>query len=204
MLEVVLSRVLANCVSRKRCITCAQVAFADRLLINKTDLVSEADLVRVEGRLRSINKFAPTQRCCRSEVSVDSVLDIHGFDLNRTLEFDPEFLNTENEHEHDSSVSSVSISLPGDVDMDLVQAWVSKMLETKGADIFRMKGVLSIAHAEKRFVYQAVHMIFNGTFDEPWGKDEVRESKVRGLTPNPVVSNPAPQGSKIARRLTGC
>jgi len=75
-----------------------QVAFADRMILNKTDLVSEEDLVRIEARLKSINKFAPIVRSCQSKVGVDQVLDIKGFDLKRTLEMDPEFLNTDGEH----------------------------------------------------------------------------------------------------------
>ena len=155
-----------------------QVAFADRMLLNKIDLVSEEDLKRVETRLRSINKFAEIIRCEQSSVSPDRVLNIQGFDLKRTLEMDPEFLNTDGEHEHDNSVSSVSMHLDGDVDLGSVQDWISSLLQEKGADIFRMKGVLSIAHAEERFVYQAVHMIFNGNFMEPWEPDEPRESKL--------------------------
>merc|ERR1719310_2060346 len=101
-----------------------QVAFADRMLLNKIDLVTEADLVRVEKRLRDINAFAPILRCQQSSVSPDSVLDIKGFDLKRTLEMDPEFLNTDGEHEHDNSVTSLSIVQEGDVDLDAVQDWV--------------------------------------------------------------------------------
>ena len=127
-----------------------QLAFADRVLLNKIDLVSPEDLLRVEGRIRSINKFTPIQRCQQSEVSVDSVLNIKGFDLKRTLEMDPEFLNTGEEHTHDSTVTSLSIVLPGEVDLDEVQKWVSATLRDKGADIFRMKGVLSIAHHSRR------------------------------------------------------
>merc|ERR1711937_214451 len=155
-----------------------QVAFADRMLLNKTDLVDEADLDRVEGRLRAINNFAPIMRCCKSEVSVDSVLNIKGIDLKRTLEMDPEFLNTDGEHEHDTSVSSLSITQPGEVDFARVQEWVGWVLKTQAVDIFRMKGVLAIALAKQKFVYQAVHMIFDGTFDEEWGPDEVRDSKL--------------------------
>mmetsp|Transcript_36332 Transcript_36332/g.43946 ORF Transcript_36332/g.43946 Transcript_36332/m.43946 type:complete len:415 (-) Transcript_36332:515-1759(-) len=155
-----------------------QVAFADRMLLNKTDLVNEEDLKRVEARLRSINSFAPIQRCQQSNVSVDSVLNIKGFDLQRTLEMDPEFLNTDGEHVHDQTVTSLSITQEGEVDLDLVQEFVSKTLQKRGADIFRMKGVLAIADAEERFVYQAVHMIFNGAFDDPWGPDEKRESRL--------------------------
>ncbi len=63
-----------------------QAAFADRLLLNKTDLVTEEDLLRIEARLRGINPFAPIQRCSRGDVSVDRVLNIRGFDLQRALQ----------------------------------------------------------------------------------------------------------------------
>ena len=155
-----------------------QVAFADRLLINKTDLVSEEDLVRVEARLKSMNSVAKMLRCQQSNVSVDSVLNIKGFDLKRTLEMDPEFLNTDGEHTHDSSVTSVAINLPGDIDLNSIQEFMSTLLQEKGTDIFRMKGVLSIAHSNERFVYQGVHMIFTGDFMEPWEPGETRESKL--------------------------
>merc|ERR1712085_224787 len=89
-----------------------------------------------------------------------------------------EFLNTDGEHEHDSSVTSLSIIQPGDVDLDAVQSWVGEILQSKGADIYRMKGVLSIANSEQKFVYQAVHMIFNGDFDEAWSSGETRQSKL--------------------------
>ena len=89
-----------------------------------------------------------------SYYSVDSVLDIRGFDLKGTLEMDPQFLNTEGEHEHDSTVTSFSIVQPGDVELDAVQSWVGEILQSKGADIYRMKGVLSIADTEQKFVYQ--------------------------------------------------
>merc|ERR1712070_867580 len=91
-----------------------QVAFADRLILNKIDVVpDEEDLKRVEGRLRAINKFAPIMRTERSKVSVDQVLSIGAFDLKKTLEMDPEFLNTDGEHEHDDTVTSVGINIEG-------------------------------------------------------------------------------------------
>lgn len=67
-----------------------QLAFADRILLNKVDLMpDETDLQRIEQRLRGINGFAPIKRCTRGQVSVDDVLDIAGFDLQRTLQKDP-------------------------------------------------------------------------------------------------------------------
>ena len=156
-----------------------QVAFADRLLLNKTDLVTEEDLTRIETRLKAMNAAAPVLRCTKAQVSVDSVLNIGAFDLSRTLEMDPEFLNTDGEHEHDTSVSSVSISDEGHlVDLALVEDWIGEMLRTRGADIYRMKGVLNVAHADERFVYHAVHMILDGSFAEPWAAGEERASKL--------------------------
>jgi|EP00927_Polykrikos_kofoidii_P067863 G3E family GTPase len=155
-----------------------QVAFADRMILNKIDLVTEVDIQRIEARLRGINKFAPIQHSTQSEVSVDSVLDIRGFDVNKILEMDPEFLNTDSEHTHDSTVSSVSITLPGETHMALVNEWISDVLKTKGSDIYRMKGVLAISGADDKFVYQAVHMIFDSKFDEPWTEREARQNKL--------------------------
>merc|ERR1719263_1756413 len=157
-----------------------QVAFADRLLLNKIDLVTEEDLKRVEARLTSINSFAPIVRCQKSQVSAESVLNIGAFDLKRTLEMDESFLDTDGEHVHDQTVTSLSINTVGEVDMMLVEQWVSKVLQEDGVNIFRMKGVLAIAHSDQKFVYQAVHMIFNGEFDteDLWKPGEERKSKL--------------------------
>ena len=155
-----------------------QVAFADRLLLNKTDLVDEADLERVEKRLRGINQFAPLQRTVHSSASVDSVLDIKGFDLKRTLEMDPEFLNADGEHVHDESVTSMSIVDEAAVDFELVQDWVHTLLQMQGGKIFRMKGVLSVDKRDEKLVFQSVHMIFKWTSDERWEEDEPRVSKL--------------------------
>jgi len=156
-----------------------QVAFADRLLLNKVDLVpDEAGLARVEARLRAINQFAPIVRTVQSEVSVENVLDIKGFDLNRTLEMDPEFLNTDGEHVHDQSVTSLSIVETAAVDFELIQDWVHLLLQTQGANIFRMKGVLAIADVKQKYVFQSVHMVFRWSADERWAADEPQVTKL--------------------------
>ena len=151
-----------------------QVAFADRIILNKTDLVSEEDLDRVEKRIKTINSSVSIVRTCKSKVSTDSVLDLHAFDLKKTVEMDPEFFNTENEHEHDTTLSSLAVVEKLPLDLDSIQTWVNNLIVNKGTDLYRMKGVLNIANCPVRFMFQAVHMIFNGEFDEPWGKDEVR------------------------------
>lgn len=154
-----------------------QVAFADRVILNKTDLVDKEDLDRVEARIKSINTSAFVQRAEKSKVSVESVLDLHAFDLKKTIEMDPEFLNTDNEHEHDTTVSSVSIVEEHALDLGSIETWLNDLVRNKGADMYRMKGVLNIAGSPTRFMFQAVHMMFNGEFDEPWGSEEKRESR---------------------------
>jgi hypothetical protein len=112
-------------------------------------------------------------------VSVDSVLNICGFDLDRTLETTPDFLEGKAQFKHDRSVSSFSLVLPGDVDMDSVQAWMQDLLQAHGDNIYRMKGLLAVSNEAQKFVYQGVHMALNAEFiDEVWGPGEARESKL--------------------------
>lgn len=70
-----------------------QVAFADRIILNKIDLVDEAELAAVEARLRALNPLAPIVRAERSNVPLDQVLGLHAFDLDRILEVKPDFVN---------------------------------------------------------------------------------------------------------------
>lgn len=154
-----------------------QVAFADRMILNKIDLVSEEEITKVEARLKSINASAPIVRVEQSKVSVDNVLNLRAFDLQKTLDMDPEFLNTDNEHEHDHTVSSVGIVDKRPLDLDALMRWVHYLLVNKGTDMYRMKGVLNVADADERYMFQTVHMIFNGNFDVPWEPNEERESK---------------------------
>ena len=150
-----------------------QVAFADRMMLNKVDLVSEEDLQRVEGRLRALNAFAPIQRCQQSQVASGDVLDLHAFDLQRTLEMDEGFLDTNATHEHDASVTSLAIVQPGEVDLALVDEWIGTLLREKGGDIFRTKGVLAIAGSARKLVYQGVHMIFDSAVGDDWAEVRV-------------------------------
>ena len=80
---------------------------ADRIILNKIDLVSEDYLKEVESKIKSINGFAPIYHTQNSLVDTDYLIDIGSFDLDRTLEMDPEFLDTDAEHEHDQPAEHV-------------------------------------------------------------------------------------------------
>jgi len=154
-----------------------QVAFADRLLLNKIDLVEEAELTAVEERLRAINKYAPILKCHKASVDMDQVIGIKAFELERVLEMEPEFLDPNAEHMHDETVSSVGFDMPGTLNMERTNAWIAKLLQERGTDIFRMKGVLSMAGCDDKYVYQGVHMLFTGETLGPWG-EETRVNKL--------------------------
>ena len=281
-----------------------QVAFADVLVLNKTDLVSDEALDRLEARLRDMNRMARVVRTERANVPVDTVLNLGAFDLDQVLERRPTFLEPEYpfewtgvyaldtgryelslaegpdpamslvvvseqgtddaalresaewcvrryaapaeiirpgekipvgkhvnlpldspgrksfflevdtqvrvglytqhtaeefdlqltnaegtpirpevertwvaQHEHDDEVGSMAIELDGDVDPEKLNAWLGELLRERGVDIFRMKGFISIAGDSRRFVFQGVHMLFDGQPDQPWG-DALRRNQL--------------------------
>lgn len=154
-----------------------QLAFADRVLINKVDLVNEEELLLVEKQIRSINAGASLVRTQMSKVDLDWVLNARAFELSRVLEVDPQFLE-ESEHMHDQSITSVGIEVDGSVDLEKINDWLGWLLREKGTEIFRMKGILNINASENRFVFQGVHMLFDGQPDRAWRADETRVNKM--------------------------
>ena len=184
-----------------------QVAFADVILLNKTDLVDAKTLGEVEATIRGINKFARIHRTRNSEVPLDAILNRGAFDLNRVLELEPHFLEDEHGHdhdhddpnhvhdehcghdhhghdhhhhghEHDHTITSVSVTIDGPVDPKKFQRWISDTLRDQGADILRSKGVMSVTGEDKRYVFQAVHMIMDSTWGQPWRGGAARQSKM--------------------------
>ncbi|MGF1604365.1 MAG: CobW family GTP-binding protein [Thermosynechococcaceae cyanobacterium] len=154
-----------------------QIAFADVILLNKTDLVSEADLADLESRIRAMNALAKIYRTQDAAVEMESILGVSAFDLSRALEIDPEFLG-EDTHEHDQTVGSVALTESGCIDGDRLNGWLGNLLQTQGPDIFRMKGILNIAGEDERFVFQGVHMLFDGRADRPWKAHETRKNEL--------------------------
>jgi len=152
-----------------------QVAFADVLLLNKSDLVASADLKRIEERIRAINSTAKIFHTRNGDVPINAVLNVGAFDLERTLALDDHFLSAiaahshgAPDHHHDDEIGSVGIADPRALDPKKLEAWLSYLLQSRGADIFRMKGVLNIRAEERRYVFHGVHMSFDSRFERPW------------------------------------
>ena len=82
------------------------------------------------------------------------------------------------DHQHDESVTSIGIEESRPLDPKKLNGWLSELLQTKGQDIFRMKGILNLRGSDERFVFQGVHMLFEGKADRPWAADETRRSQL--------------------------
>jgi G3E family GTPase len=154
-----------------------QIAFADRIIINKVDLVGPEALAEVESRVKAINGLAQVVRTTYGEVDLDAVLGIGAFDLSRALELDPAFL-IDTDHQHDQTVTSVGFEIPGVLDGDRLNNWLGKLLRERGTDIFRSKGILAIAGDPNRYVFQGVHMLFDGRSERPWREGEERANRL--------------------------
>jgi G3E family GTPase len=154
-----------------------QIAFADVILLNKMDLVDPEQLNGLEQRIRSMNAMAKIHRTRNAEISMDDLLGVRAFDLQRGLEIDPGFLD-EDAHQHDETIGSVAIVEPGAVDGQRLNDWIGDLLQNQGADIFRMKGIVNVEGEEHRHVFQGVHMLFDGKSDRLWRANEIRKNEM--------------------------
>jgi G3E family GTPase len=152
-----------------------QIAYGDVVLLNKTDLATAADLDRLEKRVRELNILAKIYRTQNAEIALDRILDVGAFDLSRRLEVSPGLM-TADEHHHHSDISSLSFRQPGALDGKKFNAWLGKLLMTRGTDIFRMKGIVEVQGEARRVVFQGVHMMFDGRPDRPWQDGEDRSA----------------------------
>jgi G3E family GTPase len=169
-----------------------QIAFADVIVVNKTDLVTPAELREVEARIRAINPYARLHRAQNCDVAIAEVLERRAFDLDRILDIEPEFLSLDDhdhhdhghhghrglKHYHDEDMQSIGARLEGDVDPDKFMPWINRLTQERGPSILRCKGIVAFKGDPKRFVFQGVHMMLDGEPQRDWKPDEKRESKV--------------------------
>ena len=183
-----------------------QIAFADVILLNKTDLVSPDELSDVEARIRGINPYAKLHKTQRAQIPLDAVLDRNAFDLDRILDLEPAFLEGDEhdhghehghehgdhhhdhdpkdhkhgglKHYHDEEMQSIALRTDKLLDPDKFFPWVQDLVQKEGPSILRSKGILAFKDDDQRFVFQGVHMILDGDHQRPWGKDEKRESRI--------------------------
>lgn len=155
-----------------------QVAFADVLLLNKTDLVDPEGLDAVEARLRKINPLAKIIRTAHCQAPLDELVDLNAFSLDRVLQMEPDFLESDHHHHHDDDVTSLSFTSDEPLDLDKFQSWFGALLRDKGQDILRSKGIMDFVGEPERYVFQGVHMLMSGAPMGAWPAGKPRQSRV--------------------------
>jgi G3E family GTPase len=156
----------------------AQVGFADRILVSKSDLVDADALASLRSRLGRMNARASVQTVNFGQTPLQDILDIRGFNLNAALEIDPAFLDTEAGHSHIDDVQSFVYKSTRPFDSDRFEGFMSAVSQAYGPQLLRYKGVLHIKGSNNQMVFQGVHMLMGGDVGRPWAPNEPRESKL--------------------------
>ena len=133
-----------------------QILCADRIVLNKIDLVSEDTLVATENRIRGFNNTAPVIRSSYSRVDPGEVLAIDAFNPSIASVAEGFFEDTYT-HPADPGVEATSIEITGELDESRLTAWLDELTEKRSADIYRIKGILDIAGRPERTILQGVH-----------------------------------------------
>ena len=154
-----------------------QVAFADRLLVSKTDVTAEEETQKLMERLRKLNVRAPIKKVNFGETPIQDLLDIRGFNLNAILEIQPDFL-TSDDHEHHDEVHSFVIKSDKPLDVRKVDRYIGSLINLYGEQMLRYKGILYIKGEPRRVVFQGVHMMAGFDFASEWPDDAKKESTV--------------------------
>lgn len=150
-----------------------QVAYADLLVINKIDLVSETELHWVEDALTDINGSCGRLHAQDAIVSPDRVLDIGGFDLKRIAQGIggcSKDGGTAKHHRHE--IETISLEVPGELDSNRFCKWLEGFTVRNGSEVFRGKGILAIKDVPERMVFQGVHGIFRLTLGQSWAEEK--------------------------------
>jgi G3E family GTPase len=174
-----------------------QIAFADVVLLNKTDLVPPPEIDLLERRINGMNASARVFRTQNAATDVNNLLEIQGFNLQRIEQIDPKRVEESHHHDHepgeecapdcnhyhekghvhDESITSIGIELEGDLRANRVNEWFADLMATRGPDLYRFKGVLSLKGDPNKFVFQGVHMTLDGTPGSAWS-DAKRVNKL--------------------------
>jgi G3E family GTPase len=151
-----------------------QIAFADQIVLNKTELAGGDELRAIEARLRKLNPMAPIHHAQRAVVSLDKLLGRRGFDNQQLLSLQSEPFDTS----HDDRIGSVSLSSHTPLDGTKLSGWLNDLVAGSGADILRAKGIFDLWGEDRRLVFQSVHMLLEADFQSEWRPQEPRFSRL--------------------------
>jgi G3E family GTPase len=168
-----------------------QIAFADMVLLNKMDLINPEDLPELEYKIRNLNGAARICQTRNSDVDIGQVLDL------RSLALEVKTQNHDHNHRHTEDISTVSVVLPGDLDGLKISQWFRELIAESGPNIMRMKGILNLRNDPDQFVFQGVHLLFEGRPGRPWAPGEERMNRL-------VFIGRELNGNKITEGFKNC
>ena len=166
-----------------------QIGFADRILISKKDLVSEEEYEHLRQRIVRINPRATISAVHFGETDLNQILDISGFNLNTVLDIDPDFLAADDHHHHEhhdhncdehcdhehhnhaphqDSVSAFVFKSRRPFDPDRLEDFLGGVVQIYGPDLLRYKGIIYLKGANRRMLFQGVHMMMGAEPGKPW------------------------------------
>jgi G3E family GTPase len=176
----------------------AQIAFADVVLLNKTDLVGPAELEHIESRVKKINALAQIHRAQQAQIDLARILNIKARELGGSFAMPEEPAEEPHEHHdhdhthhheehdhhghdhahHDERVKSLFLLEERPLDLKKVEAWLTEVIRTMGLNIYRSKGILHLKGQAKRVVFQGVQMMFDAKPDRFWNPGEKRVNQI--------------------------
>lgn len=152
-----------------------QITMADFLLLNKTDLVDEGALAKVEEEIRTLNAQATIFRTSQSQANLSELLDMHAFDVDQKLAVDPKFLD-ELSQRHHHEINSISFEFDKPFSIEALELFVQEMSDRE--KIYRSKGFLWIKDNPRRAVFHGVNNRFTLMWDKLWEKGQARSSQL--------------------------
>ena len=153
-----------------------QIAMADFVLLNKTDLVDDAQLGRVSEKIRALNPHTRILRTRKSEVPLDDLLDIHAFDVDRKIEANPDFLNEMRAGQHHHDITSHSFAFEQPFDIERFEKFVQRLSDKE--KVYRSKGFVSLKGQDRRAIFHGVNNRFHIFWDRNWAAGETRGSQL--------------------------
>ncbi len=149
-----------------------QIAFADMVLLNKIDLINPEDLPELEYKLRNLNGAARISQTRNSDIDINLVLDL------RALDLEIKAAHHDHRHAHSQDIETVAIETAGDLDGLKVSHWFRELIGEFGGQIMRMKGILNLRKDPDQFVFQGVHLLFEGRPGRAWADEEHRINRL--------------------------